>query len=299
MKLRWTVLFFIFSSGFLFAQQETNYALYKRHFNIINPAVAGAIESTSINLSVRTQWTGIKDAPETQVLSFSTPIENRKVGLGLTIINDRISIERQKQVYADFSYRLDTSGNTEIFLGLKGGGNFFGLNGDDALIYNQNGQITDPQITTFSRFLPNVGVGVYIQDNETFFISLSAPRILNTKRYKEQEGQLTVATDKPHLFTSAGVYIPLNYDWTLTPSFLLTLVDSAPTEFIFDLGFSYLNKFDFDVQYSNTQSMGGNIFFKVNENLEFGYAYTAPINTQLRASVLASHEIILKVKLNN
>lgn len=295
----WIFMFFVFGMGFLYAQQEVNYALYKKHFNIINPGAAGVANSSYLNLTIRTQWTGIKDAPETQALSFSNPYQDKKIGLGFTIINDKISIERQTQLFADFSFRLDTSGKTKVFLGLKGGGNLFRLQGDDVLIYDNNGLITDPQIRTFSKFLPNVGIGVYINNPEKFFISLSVPRMLNTRRFKEQDGQITVATDKPHFFTSAGVHLKTSADWTLQPSFLLSTVEGAPGSFIFDLGLSYKNEFDFGVQYSNTKSLGGNVFFQVNENLQFGYAYNTPINTQLRASALATHEILLKIKIND
>lgn len=293
----WIVLLFVFGTGFLFAQQEVNYALYKRHFNIINPGVAGVGQSTFLNLSICTQWTGIKNAPETQALSYSTPYQNKKVGLGFTVINDKVSIERQTQIYADFSYRLDTAGETKVFLGLKGGGNLFRLLVDDVLIFDENGQITDPSIRTFSGFLPNVGVGVYIHNSEKFFISLSVPRILNAKRFKEQDGQITVATYRPDFFTSVGVHLKTSIDWTLIPSFLLSTVENAPSSLIFDLGLSYKKEFDFGVQYSDAQSIGGNTFFNVNENLQFGYAYNTPINTQLRASALATHEIVLKIKL--
>lgn len=294
----WIFIVLFLSIGCLYAQQEVNYALYRRHFNIIIPGVAGVAENPYLNLSIRTQWTGIKNAPETQALSYSVPYRDKKIGLGFTIINDKISIERQTQLFADFSYRMDTSVSTEIFLGLKGGGNLFRLLGDEALIFDDNGQITDPEIRTFSRFLPNVGVGLYLNNLEKFFLSLSVPRILNTKRFKEQDGQITVVTDRPHFFASAGAHLKTNFYWTLTPSFLLSVVEGATSSFIVDIGFLFRNEFDFGLQYSNAQSFGGNAFLKVSKSLQFGYAFNSPVNSQLRASALATHEIILKIKLN-
>ena len=295
----WTLILLFFSINFLYSQQEVNYALHKRHFNIINPGVAGVGESTYMNLSIRTQWTGIKNAPETQAFSHSVPCRNKKVGLGFTVINDKISIERQTQLFADFSYQLDFNRDTSLYLGFKGGGNLFRLLGDDASIYDENGLIIDPEIRTFSRFLPNVGVGIYLENPDKFFLSLSVPRILNTKRFKEQDGQITTATDRPHYFTSAGIHLHTSQNWTITPSYLWAVVKDAPSSFVCDLGFSFQNVFDFGVQYTNSQSLGGNAFLKLSESLQFGYAYKSPINSQLPASALATHEIVLRVTLNN
>ena len=46
-KLKFTLpLFFVCLTGNLFAQQQVTQALYKHHFNIINPAVAGTQEGS-------------------------------------------------------------------------------------------------------------------------------------------------------------------------------------------------------------------------------------------------------------
>jgi len=48
------------------------------------------------------------------------------------------------------------------------------------------------------------------------FIGLSTPNMLNSKRYKEAEGLVTNATDKPHLYTTAGFHLKLNNAITLS-----------------------------------------------------------------------------------
>ena len=182
MDIKFDLILLFFSINFIYSQRKST-PLYKRHFNIINLGVAGVGESTYMNLSIRTQWTGIKNAPETQAFSYSVPYRNKKVGLGFTVINDKISIERQTQLFADFSYQLDFNRDTSFYLGLKGGGNLFRLLGDDAqfmtkMVYYRS------KIRTFS-FFTNVG-WVSIGKPDKFFLSLSVPRILNTKRLRNR-----------------------------------------------------------------------------------------------------------------
>ena len=45
------------------AQQEVNYALYRYHLNLINPAAAGTQGAPFLNLGIRNQWLGVEDAP--------------------------------------------------------------------------------------------------------------------------------------------------------------------------------------------------------------------------------------------
>ena len=44
--------------------------------------------------------------------------------------------------------------------------------------------------------------------------------MLNSKRFKEEEGLVATAADKPHLYTSAGFQLKLNNTITLNPSML-------------------------------------------------------------------------------
>jgi len=51
-----TVFFTVLFSGSILGQQDVNFALYKYHMNIINPAFTGSQEGIFINSSFRSQW---------------------------------------------------------------------------------------------------------------------------------------------------------------------------------------------------------------------------------------------------
>lgn len=91
-------------SGALFAQQESTFTMYRYHMNVVNPAYAGVDNETVIIGSIRRQWTGIKDAPETQAVSFGTSVGDN-LGLGISMVSDKTFIEKQTTLGIDFSYK--------------------------------------------------------------------------------------------------------------------------------------------------------------------------------------------------
>ena len=61
-------------------------------YNIItvNPSYAGSREYMVINFTNRNQWIGIDGAPKTQTITTHTGLSETKLGVGLSIVNDKI-----------------------------------------------------------------------------------------------------------------------------------------------------------------------------------------------------------------
>ena len=107
--------------SFGWSQQETIFSLYRYHLNLQNPAAIGLVEAEQAVLSVRSQWLGVADAPETQALTFFDPSSTSRLHKGFTLMNDQSFVERQTQLTIDFAYTLPLGGEKKIFLGLKVG----------------------------------------------------------------------------------------------------------------------------------------------------------------------------------
>ncbi len=277
----------------LWSQQEVNYALYRYHFNLINPAVTGSQGAPFVNLSVRAQWVGIQEAPETQAISFGTPSRKERLGIGFSIINDKLYVESQTQFFADFSYRLPMGDSKTLYLGIKAGGTSLRVNADNLVTYQ--GTVADPFLVNTSNFVPNVGIGVYYKTPE-FFFSASIPRVLKTKRFRDQDGQVTRATDNPHIFVSSGYSISFLDQWKFTPSVLFSYVSAAPIQLLVDGVFSFNDVFDVGAQYSVTGGLGGTAFFKATKGIYLGYAYLGQSGGANSLSV-GTHEFVLKIKI--
>jgi len=106
------------------SQQESYYSLYRYNMQVINPAFAGSEDNDFVTILNRTQWLSEKDSPQTNAFSFSSKRKNN-VGLGLSVVSDKVFVERQTFSYVDFSYNLKLNEKSDLFLGLKAGGNFY------------------------------------------------------------------------------------------------------------------------------------------------------------------------------
>ena len=105
------------------AQQDPQYTQYMYNMNVVNPAYAGSYEGVAIGLLYRSQWVGLEGAPSTGTLSIHSPV-GRRVGLGVSLINDEIGPVRETNTYADFSYTLPLGADNKLAFGVKAGATF-------------------------------------------------------------------------------------------------------------------------------------------------------------------------------
>nr|WP_315223646.1 type IX secretion system membrane protein PorP/SprF [uncultured Flavobacterium sp.] len=280
-------------SSMLFAQQESIFTTYRYHMNVVNPAYAGVDRETVLVSTIRQQWTGIKDAPQTQALSFGTSVGDN-LGLGLSMVYDKTFIEKQTQLGLDLSYKLQVGALTDLYLGLKVGGNFYNVNTSGLETYSNQ---SDPALTTINQFNPNVGIGALLK-NEKYFISLSIPRMLNTERAKNKEGYTSVATDRAHFYLSSGY----NFDFETTtplvlkPSFMMRYVNGAPLSVDLNMMLQIEEFFEIGGSYRINNAYAAMAGLTISKHLTFGYAYET--NTgKVTASAKNSNEFFLRFKI--
>ena len=192
-----------------FSQQESYYTLYRYNMNVINPAYAGALGKNVFAFTSRRQWSSMQDAPSTLAFSYSSERENN-VGLGLSVVSDKVFIEQQTFAYVDFSYKLDME-STQLYLGLKAGGNFYNADPRGLTSYASS----DPAQQQLSRFNPNVGAGAFLK-GEIFWASFSIPRLFNVKR--DNDNLAVTAKDRVHSYLGGGVDLPIGSGLLVKPS---------------------------------------------------------------------------------
>src|SRR5690606_28447645 len=115
--------------------------------------------------------------PETKTVSFGTPL-GKNVGIGISVVNDKTFVENQTVFGIDFSYHLKMNDATDLYLGIKAGGNFYDVNTTGLETYNI---IEDPALGSISNFNPNIGAGVLLK-HDKWYASLSVPKLLSTTR---------------------------------------------------------------------------------------------------------------------
>ncbi|MBS3993553.1 MAG: type IX secretion system membrane protein PorP/SprF [Bacteroidetes bacterium] len=267
------------------AQQDPYFSLYNYNMGILNPAFSGVESLTSINLNFRKQWAGVEGSPQTQGLMISAPINDR-IGLGFSVVNDKVFVLNETDIYADFSYKLTMGLETDLFLGLKAGGSSINI---DLISLGINDPLFSEDV---SRFNPNFGMGAYLK-NEKFYFHLSVPALLSSKRYEKEGVLVTKATDKAHIYAGGGYIFQLNNNTRLNISGLTKLVAGAPISTDISSIVSIQEKTELGISYRFNESISAIAMFKYIEWLHFGYAYehtTSPVGDYSNGS----HELLIK-----
>jgi type IX secretion system PorP/SprF family membrane protein len=286
-------VFMFFLTGSIMAQQDPNYTFYRYSMNLVNPAYAGAANSTEFAASVRSQWSGVAGAPETQSFFASTNIGS-KVGLGASIINDKTFIETQTSVAIDFSYLVKWSENANIYFGLKASGNSYNANTSGLTTF---GIGSDPSLMDLNGGVnPNIGAGVYFQ-NRKLSLSLSLPKLLKADRLEQQGGTATVGKNKLHLYLLGAYDFEINEKLTLKPSSMIRHVESAPLSVDLTLALNFNSIIEFGASYRFDESAGGFALFNISNGLRVGYAYESNLESAIMNDANGTHEVFLKVQL--
>jgi len=274
-----------------FAQQDFHFSLYKYNMNAINPAYAGTNEKFEALFSARSQWTGIDGAPETFNFNANTYL-GKGLGVGFNTTVDKIFVQSETHTYADFSYRITLSKDTDLFAGIKVGGTFLNVNAEKLEI---NG---DPLLSAnVNTFNPNFGVGFYLKA-ERYHISLSSPAFLQNRRFEDEKVSFAAARDKIHIFLGGGYdYYFRNRAWVFTPSAMVKMVSGSPISLDLTTAFLFREQMEFGINYRVDESFTGFITTNMlKDKIKIGYAFEYT-TTPIQKYGGASHEIVFKISM--
>jgi len=282
----------------LSAQQDAQFTQYMYNTVNINPGYAGSRESMSIFALHRTQWVGLEGAPITNTASVNTPINGSNLGLGVSIINDRIGPSDENNLAIDLSYSINTSERYKLSFGIKASANLLNVDFNRLSQYDQNDYAFQTNID--NKFSPNIGVGFYLHSDNTY-IGLSAPYLLQTKhfdRYAATGANSHVAKEKINLYLIAGYVLDLSYNVKFKPSLLTKYVQGAPLQVDLSTNFMFNDKFVVGVAYRWSAAVSAMVGFHASDSWFIGYGYDLE-TTRLSNYNSGSHEIFLRYELFN
>ena len=225
MKITLLSFFLILTAIASYAQQDAQYTQYMYNTININPAYAGSRGALSIFGLYSTQWVGLDGAPETSAFSVNTPINNSKLGIGASLVNDKIGPTNENNISVDLSYTIQTSASFKLSFGIKGTANIFNL---DVSKLNPEDQ-GDPQFQDLdNKFSPNVGAGIYWHSDKAY-IGFSVPNFIETNRYDDND--VAIYKDKINYYLMAGyVFNRDKYQYIkFKPAVLTKMVEGAIT----------------------------------------------------------------------
>ena len=289
-KLILGLLVLLTASSEMFGQQDPHYTQYMYNMSVINPAYAGSKGVTAISLLGRTQWVGVKGAPDSGTFSINSPV-GQKSGLGLSVIHDQIGPAKETNLFVDYFYTLFMGKDARLAFGLKGGFSFL-----DVAFLNDFEDATDELNQAVNQAFPNLGVGAFFYTNK-FYLGVSAPNFLNSEHLEEENGITTTASEEMHGFLTAGYVFDLSPNTLLKPSTMVKAAPGSPVSIDLSANVLFNQKVEVGLSYRLEDSVSAMVGFNVNPDFRIGYAYDYT-TSDFGDHNTGSHEIILLYQFN-
>lgn len=282
----------MFNADIARGQQEGLYTQYMFNTLVFNPAYAGSQDAFIASLHARTQWTGMKDAPETQTLLVHSPLKVENMGTGLSIVNDITGPLTQRNIMAYYSYGVRFSESDRLTFGMNAG------------IYTLTANLPDVELST-EEYDPafadvyknaakfNVGFGMFY-NSDSWYCGISAPKLYNSEFLGKKDREDIVL--KSHYYLLGGATFRLSEKVDLKPSLLMRKVSGAP--FGMDLSTLVEVNEKFWAGLAGRWEEGASIIVgaMITESIKIGYSYDVTLSTLTKVSS-GSHEIFIGYEL--
>ncbi|MFT3886413.1 MAG: type IX secretion system membrane protein PorP/SprF [Flavobacteriales bacterium] len=272
------------------AQQEAMMSQYMFNGLFLNPAYAGSHPYVSASLLHRAQWLNVDGAPRTSTLAVDGPLWNDKMGLGFTIINDRIGITHETEIAGEYAYRIRTGASGHLAFGLKAGLSLYSAHLGDLVYWDAQDAVYAQNVK--NEVLPKFGFGLYWH-NDRSFVGLSVPTLYAI------DGNLTKAAESTlahyyvqHYYLNAGHVFHLNESFDLKPSVLLKYQQQAPPEVDLNCNLLFRERFWLGVGYRTGDAIVGMVEYQINPTFRLGYAYDMT-TSKLSTYAGGTHEVML------
>jgi type IX secretion system PorP/SprF family membrane protein len=244
-KIIFFSIFLVIFATEMNGQQSPVFSQYVMNGFLVNPSMAGRDGFTTVNLTVREQWIGMKGGPSTYAASFQTnpgrnnyssrllrggkkvsrPTKPSRVGIGGSIFNDNNGIISRTGVKVDYAYHIplgnNRDGQDDFSMGLGMVTYLYSLKTDKL----QYSYADDPFLTTYDRnvFVTDFSFGTSYT-TEKFYLGFSMTNILRGALVYGNSSD-NKGGEKGHYYLTGGVNIPLNRDWAIKPSAFIKASD--------------------------------------------------------------------------
>lgn len=244
----------------ILAQQDGQYTMFMFQKMQYNPGATGHADAPILMVGGRQQWIGLEGAPASQLVSFSGPIINGKVGVGITLQRHSIGISENYSLEGSYAYRLRLGrGNLSL-----------GLSSSVRLIQMDFSSLTGTQPVSGdnaipaglqSKYVPNFGAGIYFS-NKYFFAGIGSPRLLRNNIDLAESSDI-ISREVEHIYGLLGFEIPINDNTIITPQLLTKYVQGSPFDADVNITFRFMDAVGIGASYR----LGGSKSVSIGESV--------------------------------
>ncbi len=278
------------------AQQQAMFSQYMFNPVAINPAYAGSNGALTASVLSRSQWTSLDGAPSTQTFSIHGPVKYSRASFGGQLYHDQITVSNYYGVYGFYSYYIPLAENVKLSFGLRAGASYYQADMTQLdLYYPEMDYTSDPVFmsSSFGGWLPNVGAGIYLYSDRTYF-GMSMPEIINNEI--ETSVESVNGRQQMHYFIHGGHVFELGRSLKLKPNFLVKGVKGAPVQVDLNANLLIRDVLWVGASYRWDESIAALVEIDFSKQWRIGYSYDMPNGDDLGPFHNGSHEFLISYR---
>ncbi|MBI5217976.1 MAG: type IX secretion system membrane protein PorP/SprF [Bacteroidia bacterium] len=278
------------------SQQLPLYSQYMMNGFLLNPAIAGSKEFIPVALTVRQQWVGIKDAPQTYALSgHAAPFINKHMGIGGYIYNDKFGPVSRTGLLACYAYHLKLDSKNKLAFGVSLSGFQYKIDETNLTLTNPNDDAVPHNVQ--SKFVPDANFGAYFY-SDRYWAGLAVAQLF---QWKVDIGQSVNANKMVrHYFITSGYKFDLNNyvkNFEIEPSLLVKATEMrSPLQLDINVKGYYKKNYWLGFSY-RTQDAFITLLGVKYKQYYFGYAFDYTLSNISNYVKGGSHEIMIGVNI--
>jgi type IX secretion system PorP/SprF family membrane protein len=271
------------------------FSQYMYNEMFINPAYSGSREAMSATLLHRQQWLNFPGRPVTTTFSLHGPLMQNKMGVGLSVLNEKIGALSRNLAYFSYAYRIKAGKTGSLALGLMGGlhsqmQKFGDLKTSRDGSIDPKVAVNTPNISTF-----NFGAGLYYS-TKTFYAGLSVPRMINDQLAVNSSGdgfaRNTFDPSAMHYYFTIGKVFDVNEDLLVKTTAMAKTVAGAPPQADVSANFLFNKVLWLGAAYRTGAAATAILGVQASPRFYIGYSYDIDLN-RLHQYTGGSHEVVL------
>lgn len=258
----------------------------------LSTSYAGTGDILNIFGGYRNQWTGIKGAPITRMVSITSPIWPN-VGVGGEIISDQAGYFSRLYISLAYAYHLKLAEEHTLSFSLAGKFIEHSVDLTNSTIDDINDPVLLNRITQKESAF-NAGASL-LYSFKGLNIGASSPFILTNKSRYNYENNIDQYITQRHLLFHGSYDFIINDNFGIEPFAILRLTQNAPLNYEFAALFKFKKQYWLGASYRKEGALGISAGLNLNNIMVLNYTYELLGTNKMTGYSNGTHEINLGI----